>query len=71
MDHHGILSLLPPLVAIILAFATKQVVASLFIAIWAGATILTGWDPIAGFGDTVVTYITGSLADSWKAGIIV
>ncbi len=71
MDHHGILSLLPPLVAIVLAFATKQVLASLFIAIWAGATILSGWNPIAGFGEAVVTFITGSMADSWKAGIIV
>ncbi len=71
MDHYGLLSLVPPLVAIALAFLTKQVVASLFVAIWAGATILAGWNPIAGFGDTVVTYITGSLADPWKAGIIV
>ncbi len=71
MEEPGILSLLPPLVAIILAFATKQVLASLFIAIWVGATIMAGWNPIAGLGDTVITYLVGSVADSWKAGIIV
>ncbi len=71
MEEPGILSLLPPLVAIILAFATKQVLASLFVAIWVGATIMAGWNPIAGLGDTVITYLVGSVADSWKAGIIV
>lgn len=71
MDHYGILSLLPPLVAIVLAFATKQVLASLFAAIWVGATILAGYNPLTGFGDAVVTYIVGSIADSWHAGIIV
>ena len=71
MEHYGLLSLLPPIIAIALAFATKEVFTSLFVAIWVGATILAGWNPIAGFGDTVVTYITGSMADPWKAGIIV
>jgi len=38
---YGFLSLLPPLTAIVLCFITKQVLASLFIGIWVGATILT------------------------------
>lgn len=71
MEHYGIWSLVPPIVAIILAFATKQVLAALFIAIWVGATILAGGNPLTGFGDTVVKYISGSIADPWKAGIIV
>ena len=38
METIGILSLLPPLLAIILAMATKQVLVSLFVAVWVGAT---------------------------------
>ncbi|MBW2369323.1 MAG: Na+/H+ antiporter NhaC family protein [Deltaproteobacteria bacterium] len=71
MEHHGILSVLPPVIAIALAFLTRQVLVSLLVAIWVGATILSGWNPIAGYGDTFVTYIVGSLADPWKAGILI
>ena len=45
----GWTSILPPLIAIVLAVRTKQVVLSLFIGIWLGWTILSGWNPIAGF----------------------
>lgn len=75
MENYGIWSLLPPLVAIVLAFATKQVLASLFVAIWVGASITMEGNlllrPLSGFGETVIKYITGSVADPWKAGIIV
>jgi len=37
-ENFGFLSVLPPLVAIVLAIATRQVYASMFIAIWLGAT---------------------------------
>jgi Na+/H+ antiporter NhaC len=35
-EHHGIWSLLPPLLAIVLAIATRQVFLSLFAGIWVG-----------------------------------
>ncbi len=63
---YGFLSLLPPLVAIALCFITKQVLASLFIGIWVGATILTGWNPIGGVTKTL-GYIVENTADSWNA----
>lgn len=71
MEHYGILSLLPPLVAIALAFKTKQVLPSLFAAIWIGATIIAGWNPLVGFGNAITKYIAGSVASEWNAGIIV
>ena len=71
MDHYGILSLLPPVVAIVLAFKTKQVLPSLFAAIWIGATIIAGWNPLVGFGNTITKYIAGSVASPWNAGIII
>ena len=41
-------SILPPLLAIILAISTKQVVLSLFAGIWMGFTIMSGFNPLAG-----------------------
>jgi Na+/H+ antiporter NhaC len=41
-------SILPPLLAIILAISTKQVVLSLFAGIWMGFTVLSGFNPLAG-----------------------
>lgn len=72
----GAVTLIPPLVAIILAFITKNVVMSLFFGIFSGtiiaqyaggANLLTGL--IYGFTD-IVDYILESLADPWNAGII-
>ena len=44
-------SLLPPLVAIVLAIWSKQVVLSLATGIWMGHTLLAGFNPIAGLGE--------------------
>lgn len=72
----GAVTLIPPLVAIALAFITKNVVLSLFLGIFSGtiisqyaggANILEGI--ILGFTD-IVQYILTSLADPWNAGII-
>ena len=71
MDHYGFLSILPPLIAIILAFKTKEVLPSLFAAVWVGATIIAGWNPFVGFANTITDYIASSVASDWNAGIIV
>ncbi|GAA0476536.1 Na+/H+ antiporter NhaC family protein [Alkalibacterium indicireducens] len=72
----GAVTLIPPLVAIALAFLTKNVVLSLFLGVFSGtiiaqyaggANILTGI--IFGFTD-IIDYILNSLADPWNAGII-
>lgn len=47
-SEFGLLALLPPLVAIILCFATKQVLLSLFAGIYVGAVVISGWNPIKG-----------------------
>ncbi len=41
-------SILPPIIAIVLAIWTKQVILSLFAGIWMGFTLLHGFDPVAG-----------------------
>ncbi len=67
--NYGFLSLLPPLVAIVLCFITRRVLASLFIGVWVGATILIGWNPIGGVTKTLA-YIVENAADSWNATIL-
>ena len=69
--NFGWLSILPPLLAILLAFITKQVLVSLFLGIFIGATMLNGWNPFYGFLRTMDNYLVGSLADSWNAAIII
>ncbi len=48
MDY-GILSIIPPLVALLLAFITKEVYISLFTGILSGYLIMAGWNPGVGF----------------------
>ena len=47
-SEFGLLSLVPPLLAIGLAIRTKQVFLSLFVGIWTAWTILAGWNPLRG-----------------------
>lgn len=53
MDSFGWLSVLPPVLAILLAIRTKQVYISLLVGIWLGWTIFNGWDPFSGGVETV------------------
>lgn len=48
MISYGWLSVLPPLLAIILAISTRQVFLSLFLGIWSGWIILTGGSVLGG-----------------------
>jgi Na+/H+ antiporter NhaC len=74
-DHYGILTLLPPILAIILAFTTRNVILSLFIGIYSGAFLLGVQNNgfvggfLGGFQD-IIGRVINSMADSWNAGII-
>ncbi len=48
MDNYGFLSLIPPIIAIILAIRTKQVFISLLTGIFFGALIIGNWNPFNG-----------------------
>ncbi|PHI18977.1 sodium:solute symporter [Lewinellaceae bacterium SD302] len=52
-ETFGILTLLPPVIAIILAILTRQVFISLTVGIFLGYTMLAGWNPLLGFMDTL------------------
>lgn len=48
MDNAGWVSVLPPILAIVLAIWSKQVILSLFAGIWIGFTVLHGFNPVIG-----------------------
>ena len=48
MSDPGWFSVLPPVLAIVLAIWSKQVILSLFAGIWMGFTILSGFNPLVG-----------------------
>lgn len=48
MNDPGWFSILPPVLAIVLAIWSKQVILSLFAGIWMGFTILNGFNPLVG-----------------------
>ncbi|NJE29979.1 Na+/H+ antiporter NhaC family protein [Thermococcus sp. 18S1] len=70
MSDFGILSLLPPLVAIILAIWTKRVVLALFAGVWIGGLMIAGWNPVTGTTQTL-EWIVGSVTDDWNARILI
>ena len=72
---YGAWTLLPPLVTIILAFVTRNVVFSLFMGILSGTFLanIAGANILTAFMNAFVdmsSKMVGSLADSWNAGII-
>ncbi|MBU5455826.1 Na+/H+ antiporter NhaC family protein [Caproiciproducens sp. MSJ-32] len=74
-DHYGILTLIPPILAILLAFITKNVVISLFIGALSGTFLVqlvvnSFMDAIIQAFLDFVSRALNSLADSWNAGII-
>lgn len=74
-EKFGFLTLLPPLVAIVLAFITKNVVISLFLGILAGAFLLNldGFNILSALLGAFLDFVDralNSLADPWNAGIV-
>ena len=55
-------SILPPIVAIVLALITRQAHLALFVGVWLGAIILNG-GIISGLTTTLDTYIVESIMD--------
>ncbi|MCA9765873.1 MAG: Na+/H+ antiporter NhaC family protein [Carnobacterium sp.] len=73
--YYGLFTLVPPVVAIVLAFITKDVIISLFIGVFSGAFVLhlANHNFLVAFVQaflSVVEYALTSLSDPWNAGII-
>lgn len=66
MSEPGWLSILPPLLAIVLAIWSKQVILSLFAGIWLAFTMLAGFNPLAGVADSLeaIVAVFGDAGDT-------
>lgn len=65
----GLATLLPSILAIVLALITREVLLSLFLGTWIGATALGNGNPLAGFA-AGLGYLVSSLADHDHASVI-
>ena len=68
MEHYGLWGIIPPLLTIILAFATKDVIVSLFLGILSGALIISGGNPAMALMN-LTDLLAESLADGWNIRI--
>lgn len=66
----GWLSILPPLIAIILAIIFRQVIVSLLVGIYAGTIIIFDYNPLIGFLRITDTIILNSLVDTTHISIV-
>ena len=69
MEHFGLLALIPPILTVVLAIWTKDVIISLFLGILSGTIIVAGGNPysaLIGLTDLIATM----LADGWNIRII-
>jgi len=64
------ISLLPPLVAIGLAIAFRQVIVALLAGVFLGALFVSGYNPVVALARTVDSYALSALADSDHASIV-
>lgn len=69
-DTAGWLSLLPPLLAIVLSVWTRRVILSLFFGLWLGASMLQGWNPLAGLLALARDFVLVQLLKPWNASVI-
>ncbi len=66
----GWIAVLPPLIAIVLALLTRQVLVSLVLGGWFGSLVLTGWEPLAALLRLGDRFLVEALADPDHAAIV-
>ncbi|MEG2185611.1 MAG: sodium:proton exchanger, partial [Cloacibacillus sp.] len=71
MNEYGFLSVIPPLLAIFLAFKTKDVILSLFTSVMVGALIAAGGNPYVALVNLWKKYIFAQLTSAWAAELII
>lgn len=67
----GVLSILPPLLAILLALTLRQVIVSLFAGVWLGALFIFDYNPLTAVLRTVDHFIVQAMANADHVAIIV
>lgn len=69
MPQSSWVSVLPPVLAIVLSIATRQVYLSLAAGVWLGCTILAGWNPLVGLAGSV-DRVVDALVDRGNAEVV-
>ena len=69
--NYGILSLIPAILAVGLAFWTKNVVLSLIISLFVGTLIIASWNPWIAMQDMFSNYLFVNITDSGNAQTII
>jgi len=62
--------LLPPLIAIALSIATRQVLPALFAGVWIGALMVVGYNPVAAFSKVLEWYVENAI-DTFNATVLI
>ncbi len=63
MEDYGFLTLIPPAIAIFLCLITRRVLISLFLGVFAGSLIISGWNPLEGLIYSLDT-LSSSISDT-------
>ncbi len=71
MESGSVLSIVPPLLALVLAIATRNVVLSLSVGVLLGMTIAAGFDPLAGLLDFFDKGVMAQLADAANSQVVI
>jgi len=66
----GFWAVVPPLLTIALAIITKEVLLSLFIGVFTGSMIMTGWNPLSAM-EFMIEIILGNLTDPWNMQVLI
>lgn len=67
----GILTIIPPILAIILAMIFKEVIIALFLGVFAGALLLNNFNILRSFFNVIDKYIINAIADHDRASIVI
>ncbi|MHC4838955.1 MAG: Na+/H+ antiporter NhaC family protein [Planctomycetota bacterium] len=63
-------SLLPPLLALVIALGLQRVILAMFCGVWAGATVVAGGNPVAGFAGAFTNNIGPVFGSSFELYIL-
>ncbi|MDR2088315.1 MAG: Na+/H+ antiporter NhaC family protein [Clostridiales Family XIII bacterium] len=78
----GFLAVVPPLLTIVLAIVTKEVLMSLFIGVYVGCLIIVSWNPLGAlekmvelivgtYDETGEFVLSGALSDPWNVQVLI
>lgn len=71
MENYGILSIIPIILAIIMAIKTKNVIVSLFSSVFLGNLMLSNYNPLLTTKTLIKGFFVPQLTDSYNAGVII